>query len=171
MGPQHPRRWFAPAASGHYGVHVRTIFRFEKRLAVSGDHARPDCWYSRQPIGHSTLSSVVRRMCNTAGISGHRTNHSLRATAATRLFHKGIDEQLIMHVTGHRNTTDVRSYKHISEEQKQHLSVYLEVEPTDKKFKHQQTIPSQSSDVKLMTTTTDPCTQHSQFNSLIIPSI
>ena len=125
---------------------------------------RPDCWYSRQPIGHNTLSTVVRRMCNAAGISGHSTNHSLLATAATRLFHKGIDEQLIMHVTGHRSTSGVRCYKHISGDQKQRLSVCLEVEPTDKKFKHQQTIPNQSLDVKLLTTTTCPCTQHPQFN-------
>ena len=24
---------------------------------------RPDCWYSTQPIGHNTLSTVVRRLC------------------------------------------------------------------------------------------------------------
>ena len=88
---------------------------------------------------------------------------SLRATAATRLFHKGIDEQLIMHVTGHRSTTGVRSYKRISEDQKQHLSVFLEVEPTHKKFKEQQTIPKPSSDVKLLPATT-PSTQPTQFN-------
>ena len=124
---------------------------------------RPDYWYSTQPIGHNILSTVVRWMCIAAGISGHWTNHSLRTTAATQLFQKGIDEQLIMHVTGHRNTTGVRCYKRISEDQKQHLSVCREVEPTDKKFKEQQTIPNLSSDVKLLSATT-PCTQHPQFN-------
>ena len=104
-------------------------------------------------------------MCNAAGISGQPTSHSLRATAAARLFHKGINQQqLIMHITGHRNTTGFRSYKHIPEDQKPHLPVCLEVEPTDRKFKDQQTIPNQSSDVKLLTTTTGLCTQHPQFN-------
>ena len=30
-------------------------------------------------------------------LHGHYTNHSLRATAATRMFNAGVDEQLMMH--------------------------------------------------------------------------
>ena len=48
-------------------------------------------------------------------MNGHFTNHSLRATAATRLFEVGIDEQLIMHRTGHSTTSGVRTYKRASE--------------------------------------------------------
>lgn len=33
------------------------------------------------------------------------TNHSLRATAATRLYAAGVDEQLIAEKTGHRSST------------------------------------------------------------------
>ena len=50
-------------------------------------------------------------MCKTAGISGFRTNHSLRATTATRLYSAGIDEQLTMEQMGHRSVDGVRSYK------------------------------------------------------------
>lgn len=49
-------------------------------------------------------------MCSRAGIGGFRTNHSLRATNATRLFSAGADEQLIMERTGHRSLDGVRSY-------------------------------------------------------------
>ena len=42
-------------------------------------------------------------------------NHSLRATAATRLFEAGVDEQLIMQRTGHLTTAGVRSYKRVGE--------------------------------------------------------
>ena len=43
----------------------------------------------------------------------------VQATAATRLFHAGIDEQLIMKrtCTGHRSIKGVMSYKRTSEEQ------------------------------------------------------
>ena len=52
-------------------------------------------------------------------------NHSLRATAATRLYQAGVDEQLVMEKTGHRSIEGVRSYKHTSEQQLQQLSDIL----------------------------------------------
>ena len=42
-------------------------------------------------------------MCKLAGIHGHKTNHSLRATATSKLYLAGVDEQLVMEVTGHRS--------------------------------------------------------------------
>ena len=51
------------------------------------------CWYS---IGHCTLAGTVARLCKAAGIKEYKTNHSLRATTATRLYQAGVDEQLIM---------------------------------------------------------------------------
>ena len=79
---------------------------------------KPDQWYSRSPVGHTcnTLSSTVSRLCKLAGISGYKTNHSLRATGATRLYHNNVDEQLIMAVTGHKSIDGVRSYKRTSED-------------------------------------------------------
>jgi integrase len=60
-------------------------------------------WYTKIPVGHNTLSKTVKRLCAAAGIEGYKTNHSLRVTAATRLFKSGVDEQLIMSMTGHRS--------------------------------------------------------------------
>ena len=83
------------------------------------------CWYSREPLGHNKLSNVVAQMCRTAGLEGFRTNHSLRATSATRLFSAGTDEQLIMERTGHRSIDGVRSYKRASDTQHQDISNIL----------------------------------------------
>ena len=78
-------------------------------------------WYSREPLGHNTLQQAVSSMCKAAGIPGFRTNHSLRATSATRLYAAGADEQLIMERTGHRwgsfiqahlNTTATGRFRH-----------------------------------------------------------
>ena len=60
-------------------------------------------WFSKQPVGKQTLAKKVVSMCQTAGIAGHRTNHSLRSTAATRLYETGADEQIICEITGHRS--------------------------------------------------------------------
>ena len=82
-------------------------------------------WYSKQPIGHNTLTKMMTNLCSKAGISGFKTNHSLRATAASRLYHNGIDEQLIMERTGHKSIDGVRSYKRTNEEQLVEISKVL----------------------------------------------
>jgi hypothetical protein len=46
------------------------------------------------------LATVVSTMCKDGGLHGYRTNHSLRTSAATRLYQAGVDEQLITEVTG-----------------------------------------------------------------------
>ena len=77
---------------------------------------REDVWYSCNPMGHNTLANTVPGILKEAGIAGYFTNHSLRATSATRLFDAGVDEQLIMARTGHCSSAGVRSYKRISKQ-------------------------------------------------------
>lgn len=67
------------------------------------------------PVGVNTLASVVTRLCSAAGFKGFFTNHSLRATSATRMFDADVDEQLIMAKTGHASSA-VRCYKRINDE-------------------------------------------------------
>jgi hypothetical protein len=64
-------------------------------------------------------------MYEEAGISGKKTNHSLRRTAATTLFEKGVPEKVIQGVTGHRLTTGLRTYERVSVKQKQAVSTIL----------------------------------------------
>ena len=84
-----------------------------------------DCWYTCRPLGHNTIAKTISRLCANAGITGYKTNHSLRATAATRLYQSAVDEQLIMERTGHRSLEGVRSYKRTSDEQREYLSDIL----------------------------------------------
>ena len=86
-------------------------------------------WYTNQPVAieHSKLDPTIQRMCNEAGTSGSRTNHSLRATAATWLHQCGyVEEQQVMERTGHISTETVRSYKRTSKERslKKYLTSY-----------------------------------------------
>lgn len=82
--------------------------------------------YKTTPLGHNPLAAVVKNMCSECGIVGHKTNHSLRATCATRLYEKGVDEQVIMERTGHRSTKGVRSYKRTSSIHHHNSSVVID---------------------------------------------
>ena len=85
---------------------------------------KPNCWYTCQPIGKNTLANVLSEIAKKAGIDGRVTNHSLRATATSRLYNENFDEQLICEVTGHRSNA-VRSYKRTSEDQLKSVSNVL----------------------------------------------
>lgn len=83
--------------------------------------------FSKQAVGHNTLERIVKELMVDAGINGYFTLHSLRATAATRLYNNGQDEQAIMHVTGHRSSA-VREYKRMGEKMKRNISAILHAE-------------------------------------------
>ncbi len=64
------------------------------------DHA---VWYSSTPstpIGRNQLARMVPEMCMLGNISGHKTNHSLRATGATMLYEAEVPEKIIQERTG-----------------------------------------------------------------------
>ena len=46
---------------------------------------------------------MARRFATKKGEEGYYTNHSLRATAVSRLFQNYVDDKLIKGVTGHRS--------------------------------------------------------------------
>ena len=62
---------------------------------------------------------MLKTMCFEAGVEGNKSNHSLRAYAATELFQAGIPEKVIQDRTGHRSLDGLRKYERISEKQKE----------------------------------------------------
>ena len=78
---------------------------------------RPDFWYQDRPAGKNRLRDVVKDMCKKAGFPGFYSNHSLRGTAATRMYRCNIDEQLIQEITGHRSLA-VHAYRRTSSNQR-----------------------------------------------------
>ena len=80
-------------------------------------HYKEGEWYLDRPVGANTLREVVATVCDKAGFKGYFTNHSLRSSSATRMYHSGIDEQIIQEITGHRSNA-VQSYKRTSDDQK-----------------------------------------------------
>ena len=72
--------------------------------------AKGSVLYTKSPIGHNTLAKTVARVCQAGGVPGFKMNHSLRVITATRLFQRGVDEQLIMACTGYRSIEGLRTY-------------------------------------------------------------
>ena len=83
-------------------------------------------WFTNRPIGKNKLAGFMKRICEKAGVHHNVTNHSLRATCATRLYESNVDEQLIMERTGHRSVSGVRAYKRTSDFHLEHCSAVLD---------------------------------------------
>lgn len=94
-------------------------------------------WYHDRPIGHNTLRTMLSKMCERVGLKGHKTNHSLRATLATRLHNANVDEQVSMEMTGHKSVQGIRQYKRTSALQIQEASVNIDVQNA-KRIREQQ---------------------------------
>ena len=57
---------------------------------------------------------MIPEMFAKIGAKENYTNHSLRATAMTRMFNLGVPEKIISEKSGHRSLEALRSYEHIS---------------------------------------------------------
>ena len=90
-------------------------------------------WYSSVPVGKHSLQAKMKHMCSEAGISGHKTNHSLRATAATEMFRLDAPEKLIQERTGHRSIEALRNYERLDEVQHKAVSSMLSNTPGTKR--------------------------------------
>ena len=67
-------------------------------------------WYNSQLVDINTLKSVIPKLSLEAECDVKYTNHSLRATSATRMFSGEIPEKLNADKTGHRSLQSLRSY-------------------------------------------------------------
>ncbi len=84
------------------------------KYALSSTKRTAAQWFSDRPVGVNMLKKVVKNLCKRGGIEGKFTNHSLRVTCATRMFHAGVDEQVIKSFTRHKSDA-VCDYKRLSE--------------------------------------------------------
>ena len=69
--------------------------------------------YCRQRVGINQLKKIISTVSSTSGTSGY-TNHSLRATAMTRMYNQGVPEKIIAEKSGHRSLDGLRAYEHPS---------------------------------------------------------
>ena len=67
-------------------------------------------WYYRSPMGVNSLGKLVKRMCSLKGITGQKTNHSIRKTCVRSLADAGIPAHKIIKITGHKNVQSLQHY-------------------------------------------------------------
>ena len=82
---------------------------------------KPESWYLDRPVGENRLRETIKDMCEKTGFPGFFSNHSLRSTSATKLYHGKFDKQLIQEITGHLSLA-VSSYKRTSDSQRKEAS-------------------------------------------------
>ena len=83
-------------------------------------------WFVNVPIGiNNTLKLVIPNLSKEAGLSVNYTNHSLRATSATRMYTQNIPEKIIAEMTGHRSLAGLRAYENTTTLQKKTVTKTL----------------------------------------------
>lgn len=70
------------------------------------------------------MNDYLKNLMASAGFVSNFTNHSLRATTATRLFESDCPDKLIAEQTGHSSNA-IRRYKKANLKQKEHVSNLL----------------------------------------------
>ena len=63
----------------------------------------PIVWYNDQLYGKNKISGTVKTLCKLANLQGKFSNHSLRATSASRMFDNKVPEQVIKEIRGHKS--------------------------------------------------------------------
>jgi len=100
----------------------RSLFNLKpERNCKHGDKV----WFERHPIGKNMLNKRVKAMCKEAGLEGNFSNHTLRATAVTRMFKAGLAEKQIMKRSAHQSVEGVRTYQREDPDEKRVVSNVL----------------------------------------------
>ena len=107
---------------------VENAFYFKPLVVVNDGNV----WYTSLPLGHNKLRDMVKTIMGKTGFKGNYTNHSLRATTASRLFRANVPEQLIREQTGHRSNA-IYAYKGPSSEEKRSVSAVLQGHTSENK--------------------------------------
>ena len=91
-------------------------------------------WYCDQLYGVNKIKTTVRDVCQSAGLIGKFSNHSLHATCASHMYEQQIPEQIIKEVTGHKSDC-VSVYKRTSDHLREEASKTVSGENCPKKAK------------------------------------
>ena len=88
--------------------------------------------FMNQRVGINVLKNMIPELSVKSGIQVSYTNHSLRATAITRMFNGEVDEKVIAETSGHKSLKALRSYEHTCQQKLQNVSrVINETRKTD----------------------------------------
>jgi len=93
-----------------------TLLDRQKMKAQDGDFVfvsfkgRNRASASHEPISHTTIWRLFKHYCTKAGAGGHKSPHSARATAITKLLTDGIPHRLVQEFSRHASVQMVEHY-------------------------------------------------------------
>ncbi len=117
-----PCLFATPAIPDRCPVNIYKRFRAHRPAArmdpnsnfyISINHNRvagSQIWYKDSNLGVKMIESMLKRMCQKAGVEGKKTNHSLRKTACQTLINSGMPPAYIKQLTGHKNIGSLERY-------------------------------------------------------------
>ena len=104
-----------------------SMLQLDSPFFLSVNHnPKQNIWYKAQPMGINMISTMMKRMCKSAGLNGKYTNHSVRKTMCGGLLHAGIHPNQIAQLSGHKNVQSLNSYAVASVEQQKTMSSILQ---------------------------------------------
>ena len=101
---------------------VSSLFQTPMKNRVPED----DVWYKNEPMGPSTIGSIMQRISKNARLSHIYTSHCVRASMITILYRGGVQPKEICGITKHKRESSLDSYiKGSSSKQKRQCSHVL----------------------------------------------
>lgn len=76
-------------------------------------------WYKNIPVGKNIITRWTSTEAKKSGLATEKvkiTNHSLRATAVSKLSKQGVEENTLIKITGHSNPKSIKPYLQLDEE-------------------------------------------------------
>ena len=67
-------------------------------------------WYWNAVLGKNNLGTIINNISSVCKLSRAHTNHSVRATAVTVMYHAGIDTKQICKITKHKTEESLKHY-------------------------------------------------------------
>ena len=95
----------------------------QPKQKAPSDSSQP--WFKIIPVGVNPLRGMMTRISQLAGLPVKYTNHSLRATSASRMFASGVPEKIVAEMTGHKSVKALRQYERTTEEQFQAVGHFI----------------------------------------------
>ena len=99
---------------------LRDIFYMKPRVSLPDSASDP--WYMNIPMGHNALGTSLKNILQKGGIDTfNKSNHSLRATAISRMCESNVPQKLIMERSAHLSVSGVMACERTSMAQKKAL--------------------------------------------------
>lgn len=140
IGVGNPRQ-FQPKVWGVGGdrcpVRIYEMYNSRKPLAMLEEgkpfycainHMRREdaqIWFSQAPLGHNSISVLLKQAGKRAGIERNLTNHAVRKTSITTLVHAGVPYGMIAQHSGHKTVDSIKHYATASVKQQKIMSAIL----------------------------------------------